>query len=125
DLAALLASDPARLADRVATPESFRERPIGAGSGRAPLPVDAPLKLFQPVHGQFHLVAASLVCRAPGLPDRAVNVSRRETTGFVLRRLETTGAEMAWVTTTAGARAWQTLTAAQAGAVAAGEELLP
>jgi len=47
------------------------------------------LKLYQPAHQRFYLVAAALVCRLPGLPDRAINASRDERATFVLRRIRT------------------------------------
>lgn len=49
-------------------------------------PDDIPLKMFQPAHRRYYIVAASLVCRMPGLPDRALRFSTERTT-FVLRRL--------------------------------------
>lgn len=66
DLIALLTSEPGSLSQYVAKAD--------------------PLKLFQPVHGEFNLVAASLVCRTLGLPDRAINLST-DKIGFVLRRI--------------------------------------
>jgi hypothetical protein len=60
-------------------------------------------KLYQPAHGHFALVTASLICRSRGLPDRTVNPAN-ERVGFVLRRLEPNQLpidqrrEMAWVT---------------------------
>jgi hypothetical protein len=67
----------------------------------AALPAGAPPKLFQPAHGRFYLVAASLVCEAPGLPDRQVDAAWEEQVGFVLRRrASATGAadaEQAWI----------------------------
>lgn len=56
-----------------------------------------PLKLFQPAHGRFYLVSASLVCRLAGLPDHVVDATRSERIAFVLRRLDPSGAEQAWV----------------------------
>src|SRR4051812_45755544 len=44
------------------------------------------LKLYQPVHGVFNLVAASLVCALPRRPDRTINAPT-EKVAFVLRRL--------------------------------------
>src|SRR5919202_5635387 len=44
------------------------------------------LKLYQPLHGRYYLVAASLVCRRLGLPDREVARQNGERTTFVLRR---------------------------------------
>lgn len=45
------------------------------------------LKLYQPVHGRFYLVAASLVQGVPGLPDMPLAAEAGESVGFVLRRL--------------------------------------
>ena len=45
------------------------------------------LKLYHPAHQRFYLVAASLVCRIPGLPDRVINSANDEKVSFVLRRL--------------------------------------
>jgi hypothetical protein len=55
-----------------------------------------PLKLFQPGHGCFYLVCASLCCRLPGFPDRKVQASGGESVFFVLRKF-INGAEYAWV----------------------------
>ncbi|SEQ07143.1 hypothetical protein [Nitrosomonas ureae] len=54
------------------------------------------LKLFQPGHGNFYLVCASLCCRIPGFPDRKVKSSDKESVFFVLRKF-IGGAEYAWV----------------------------
>jgi hypothetical protein len=45
------------------------------------------LKLYQPAHQRFYLVAAALVCRLPGLPDRTIDAGREERAAFVLRRI--------------------------------------
>lgn len=45
------------------------------------------LKLYQPVHQRYYLVVGSLACEMPGLPDRKVNASQKESVSFVLRRL--------------------------------------
>jgi hypothetical protein len=45
-----------------------------------------PLKLYQPAHQRHYLVAGSLVCRTPGLPDRAIDTARQKVS-FVIRRL--------------------------------------
>ena len=124
DLTGLLQTSPANLTNLVAKPESFRMPPVGADPNWQPLPPNPPLKLFQPVHGNFYLVAASLVCRVPGLPDRAVNAAQAEKAAFVLRRLDANG-EQAWITVPPGSKGWQPLTTNQAGKVAPGEELLP
>src|SRR4051794_35485729 len=47
------------------------------------------LKLYQPLHGCFYLVTASLVCRQLGLPDKSVVRKNGEKTSFVIRRTNT------------------------------------
>ena len=84
DLNARLAADPPSLVDLVATPKTFRPGPPGATTRRGPIDH---VKLFQPVHGHFNLVAATLVCRVPGLPDRSVDPASKDEVGFVLRRI--------------------------------------
>jgi hypothetical protein len=81
------------------------------------------LKLFQPVHGHFHLVAASLVCGLPGLPDHGVERAR-EKVSFVLRRREGER-ELAWIPgpDAQSPGSWQLL--ADEESVASGEEQLP
>jgi hypothetical protein len=46
-----------------------------------------PLKLYQPAHQRFYLVASCLVCGRPGLPDHLVNAGLEERATFVIRRL--------------------------------------
>lgn len=48
---------------------------------------EKPLKLYQPAHQRFYLVAASLVCRSIGLPDRYVDMAKQQKVEFVIRRL--------------------------------------
>lgn len=108
DLFTLLASPdaPQRLAERA---------PKRDGAG--------PAKLYQAVHGCFHLIAASLVCRRPGFPDHPINPSQREKASFVLRR-KVGGEERAWIPparTDVGGR-WQRVD--DPFALAEGEELL-
>jgi len=86
DLLRLLGADPARLADHVARRESWEGERVGWVDA-AGLAGEAPPRLFQPVHGRFYLVAASLVCRVTGLPDRAVDPAK-EKVSFVIRRIE-------------------------------------
>jgi hypothetical protein len=45
------------------------------------------LKLYQPAHQRFYLIASSLVCERVGLPDHAINVGRRERATFLVRRM--------------------------------------
>lgn len=85
DLLRLLGADPGRLADYVARRESWSGERAGWVDAAA-LADEKPPHLFQPAHGRFYLVAASLVCRLAGLPDRAVDPAA-ETLSFVVRRL--------------------------------------
>jgi hypothetical protein len=93
ELAALLADDPAAVARLEAVPKSYRAAPPGAADDHEPA-IDH-VKLFQPVHGHFNLVAATLVCRIAGLPDKAVDTTAQESASFVLRRVAG-GTELAW-----------------------------
>ncbi len=45
-------------------------------------------KLYQPAHGRFYLVCATLSCRQPGLPDRAIRLAEGESVFYVLRRVQ-------------------------------------
>jgi hypothetical protein len=129
DLSTLLATAPDTLSTYIARPESFRA--LAAGSADDWHPQLSQLKLYQPAHGHFYLLAAHLVCRAAGLPDKVVDSTRAEKVGFVLRRIGPNNEEMAWAvspgTATAG-RAWQPLTADSNGeylTLAPDEEVLP
>ena len=110
----------AELSGRVATRASYQGRPLGKPVDWTPSPLPG-LKLYQPVHGHFNLVAASLVCQIPGLPDRAIDPGQEEKVGFVLRRLSATGQELAWVN--GPVKGWQPI--ALARALAENEELAP
>lgn len=73
--------------------------PGGAAFTKAVLapPVEGqPLKLFQPAHGCFYLLSASLCCRQPGFPDREIRDPEGENVFFVLRKF-VDGAEYGWV----------------------------
>ncbi len=63
----------------------------------------APLKLYQPAHGRYYLVAAALTCRFPGFPEREIVAADGEGVFFVLRRY-IDGAEYGWVN-----KSWQPL----------------
>jgi hypothetical protein len=107
DLAALLHDEPRELRSRLA----------GA-------------KLFHPARGHFNLVAATLACRRPGLPDHKIDARAGETAAFVLRKRDEdddgSGGESAWVGAPSGSgRAWRAIAPAAMSAVASGEELLP
>ncbi len=94
--APLSAPDPPALPPPL--PESLKRRGVRALlPARAKKPVavlaaksggrEMPLKLYQPGHQRHYLVSACLVCRLPGLPDRALESARQETAAFVVRRL--------------------------------------
>jgi hypothetical protein len=73
--------------------------PGGAAFGKAVLAAPAKgqtLKLFQPAHGCFYLLSASLCCRQPGFPDREIRSPEGENVFFVLRKF-VDGAEYGWV----------------------------
>jgi hypothetical protein len=126
DLVGMLERRPADLADVVAEPRSYRPQPPGAPAGWLPSLPD--LKLYQAAHGHFNLVAASLVCRLPGMPDRTLDTASEEVVGFVLRRLVPSEGdspiESAWVDDPNAGRGWRPV-AGQERRVASSEELLP
>ena len=80
-LQATLAANPAGLSDLVAIPETWREPAVG---WQSPAP-SGTLKLYQPVHQRYYLLAASLVCKIAGMPDRKPVEGER--VYFALRRL--------------------------------------
>ena len=89
-----------------------------------------PLKLYQPAHQRYYLVASSLICGVPGFPERAVALGAAEQVNYVIRRLlpETFEnandlREFAYVNDAQGKR-WQRVNEDDSR-VAAGEELLP
>ena len=60
---------------------------LGVSSLVSTTPPTKKLKLYQPAHQRFYLVASSLVCGRVGLPDHAINVGRHERATFVVRRM--------------------------------------
>ena len=100
----------------------------------------AGLKLYQPAHQRYYMIAACLVCRLVGLPDRTLDTARQERVTFVVRRLvhpdpsQTTTAcdldncdEYALVQTPRG-NAWQQITKVngrKGEVLIPGEEQLP
>lgn len=120
---AILEQDPSSLNTKIADPRRYLEP--GDLQGAIPKTLSE-LKLYQPTHGHFYLLAASLTCRQLGLPDRAVNPST-EKVGFVLRRFapDLSGQEMAWVTGSDGKKAWKKLEDSKEANLESGEELFP
>lgn len=99
-----------------------------------PPPADKPLKLYQPAQMRHYLVAGSLTCAIPGLPEHILAGSQ-ECVGFVIRRLlpnsasssgDQTLVEFAFVKEAEDAR-WQRVVAvgAKPDVLAPGEESLP
>jgi hypothetical protein len=166
DYTALLTVDPMRLTEMIARPETWRgpagrvtptmpaprfaralqrKRIVAANaasSAAAAMLPDTPsasqpaLKLYQPAHQRYYLVAASLVCQLPGLPDRTVDVAQEERVSFVIRRLlpkagvtrpdlhPASADEYGYVAGADGA-GWRRVAAADAATVLPGEEQLP
>ena len=124
DFIKLLETDPSRMHELIATPETWRGptsdpapakpaplfarklsrlglaaakkkglAPVQGGKGVSSLLTintaiqPKKLKLYQPGHQRFYLVASSLVCGRAGLPDRAINNGRQERVSYVLRRM--------------------------------------
>lgn len=118
---------------------SSQEASTDAGSEKA-ISEQLDLKLYQPAHLRYYLVAASLVCNRPGLPYRNINLGRQEKVTFVIRRVvpkngqaadtrQPTGAqeepdEYAFIKTTSGG-VWKKLTQNQHADVSEGEEQFP
>lgn len=128
DLNTLLQQDPSQLRTSVAKPESFHAHPLGAPAAWTAPPL-AELKLYQPAHGHFYLVACSLVCRLLGFPDHGVHTAQGERVAFLLRRLVPVPGssplrytEYAWVASGQEV-GWQPVTAPQT--VLPQEERLP
>jgi hypothetical protein len=117
-LQALLGDRPGRIGELLVRNETWRQPQAGPASGTD----GGTVRLYQPAHGRFYLVAASLVCGRYGLPDKTVDAAKEETVSFVLRRLGAGGVEHAWVPDGTGGGAWRLATAVEP---AAGEERLP
>jgi hypothetical protein len=120
---------------------SFAQRPKGSVRASADAAQvdeqgrrrEVPLKLYQPAHQRHYLTSASLVCRTPGFPERAVVSGGAEQVNFVVRRQlprlpNGSGdlCEFAYVKDARGPR-WLRVsdTANDAGRLAPGEEMLP
>lgn len=86
DLQAVLDTAPSGFTDLIAQRETQQDTKRGWLSATDEA-LDGPLKLYQPAHGYFYLVAASLVCQIPGLPDKTIDTAQDERASFVIRRL--------------------------------------
>jgi len=87
ELQATLAEDPGQLGQHRLRSETWHGL-----DGSLPVPQES-VKLYQAAHGRYYVVAASLVCQQPGLPDRAVNLAAGDRVSFVLRRKNGAGEE--------------------------------
>jgi hypothetical protein len=58
---------------------------VATGSFRSRKPKT--LKLYQPAHQRYYMIASCLVCGRAGLPDKALDHGREESATFVLRRM--------------------------------------
>jgi hypothetical protein len=81
--AQVLSTNPGALAQFAVRAETWRKELAGWDPVS---PAENPT-LYHPIHNRFYLVAASLVCRQAGLPDRKVDAAERDQVYFVLRRL--------------------------------------
>ena len=118
----LLSTEPQRLIEYVATPETWnsppnepapapqksglaltllraRNRAVQRLQARGSQVIGEPtassgtdgrriLKLYQPPHQRYYMVATCLVCRTLGLPDRKIDAGAQEKASFVLRMLQ-------------------------------------
>jgi hypothetical protein len=82
ELQTVLLQAPQSLRDYVAQGETWQNPAAGLSSAAS-----LPLKLFQPVQARFYIIASSLTCRMPGLPDHTISTTSGESVGFVLRQL--------------------------------------
>lgn len=113
DLQSILQNAPQTLRNYVAAGETWKTPATGLDAANN----GVVFKLFQPTHQRFYLIASSLTCRMPGLPDHTVNTSSGESVVFVVRQLRPIGkyqpsdwnnydptqvSEYAWVPSTAG-----------------------
>lgn len=107
---------------RMLAPGPDRAANLSAARPGAPDAAKLPGVLYQPLHGCYALVCASLTCKIAGRPEKAVAPARGESVAFVLRRVEGPGTESAWVPAGSGEGAWRRAT----GKVPeAGEEVIP
>lgn len=121
ELAHLLETKPETLKAKRAMAKTYRLKTPGE-----PEPTLDHLKLYQAVHGHFYLVAATLVCRLPGLPEHEVSTTLRETVTFVLRRLAD-GSEWAWIVGADPAKpaGWKEIATGDRDTLVAEEQQLP
>lgn len=86
--------------------DSFMDEFFAAAGAASPQPLagavavaDGPvLRVYQPAHGSYYLVCASLCCRQAGFPDRQLRRTDGDKASFVLRKLADApaGGEFAW-----------------------------
>jgi hypothetical protein len=83
ELQGVLQQAPQTLRNYIAQGENWQAPAAGLDAATGALP----LKLYQPAQARFYLVASSLTCRKPGLPDHSINRGQGENTVFVVRQL--------------------------------------
>ncbi|MFE9690605.1 hypothetical protein [Micromonospora sp. NPDC005806] len=71
--------------------DDFRAALPGGLAATQPPATGGPYRLFQPLSMRYYLVAATLVCRRPGIPDHRVSAGERAF--FVMRQVDASGAE--------------------------------
>jgi hypothetical protein len=128
DLQSVLQTAPQTLRNYVAAAENWKAPATGIDAAKGNT---LPFKLFQPSHQRFYLIASSLTCRQPWLPDHTVNRSAGESVAFVVRQLRPVGSysipntgnydpsqvtEYAWIPATAGVSAASNGSASLSGA---------
>jgi hypothetical protein len=82
-LQGVLQQTPQDLRNYVAQGETWQNPAAGLDNAGS-----LPLKLFQPVQARFYVIASSLNCRKPGLPDHTVDTNLGESVAFVVRQLQ-------------------------------------
>lgn len=128
-LLSVLAAQPEALADFVAQAETWRAPSVGLNAPGAD--ENDVMKLYQPAHNRYYMVAAALACKIPGVPDRTINTRRSESAFFVVRRWSLNAAtksyeEQAWLTGAGGgAKGWHTLNGDLSMTLPADEERFP
>lgn len=122
DLETILNTTPTGVTGTVVQYETWEKEGAGWLTQAEEAGEKTPLRLYHPAHGRFYLVAASLACRKPGLPDKCLDTANKESVSFVMRRLVTESGqenEYGWM----GDYGWVKVTSPLS--VAAGEERFP
>jgi hypothetical protein len=84
ELQEVLQQTPQKLRSYVAQGENWQAPAAGLNVSAGG---SLPLKLYQPAQARFYMVATSLTCRQPGLPDHSIDRTQGENAVFVVRQL--------------------------------------